>query len=59
MGALGCVLVDLIADAESAITAIVGRRGVQRTRCEFGGCARVIFVSDFGDDGAQGSVLGE
>jgi hypothetical protein len=53
------VVVDLIADAESAITAIVGRRGVHRTRGEFGGRARVIFVSEFGDGGAQGSVLGE
>ena len=35
------------------------RRGGQRTRAEFGGGARVIVVSEFGDDGVQGSVLGE
>jgi hypothetical protein len=52
--ALACVL----ADAEPAITAIMRRRGGQRTRAEFGGGARV-FVSEFGDDGVQGSVLGE
>ena len=46
------MLADVIADAEPA-TAIVGRRG------EVGGGACVIVVSEFGDDGTQGSVLGE
>jgi hypothetical protein len=47
------VTADLITDAEPVVTAIVGRRG------EFGGGARVIFVNEFGDDGTEGSVLGE
>ena len=49
----------MLADAEPDITAIMRRRGGQRTRAEFGGGARVIVVSEFGDDGVQGSVLGE
>jgi len=48
----------VLADAEPDSTAIMRRRGGQRTRGEFGGDARV-FVSEFGDDGVQGSVLGE
>jgi len=47
------VTADLITDAEPVVTAIVGRRG------EFGGGARTIFVNEFGDDGTEGSVLGE
>jgi hypothetical protein len=44
------VLAGVIADAQP-ITAIAGPRG------EFGG-ARVIVVSEFGEDGAQCSVIG-
>jgi len=47
------VTVDLITDAEPVIIAIVGRRD------EFGGGGRVIIVNEFGDDGTEGSVLGE
>jgi hypothetical protein len=53
------VLADLIAEAEPAITAIAVRRGGQRTRGQVGGAARVIVVSEFGDDGTEGPVLGE
>jgi hypothetical protein len=49
--ALAGVLGDSVADAEP-ITAIVGQRG------EFGG-ACVIVVSEFGDDGTEGPVVGE
>lgn len=51
-GAGVCVLAGVIADAEP-ITAIVGRRG------EAGGRTWEIVVSEFGDGGAQGSVVGE
>jgi hypothetical protein len=47
---LVCLLAGVIVDAEP-ITVIVGPRG------EFGG-ALVLVVSEFGEDGAQGSVLG-
>jgi hypothetical protein len=49
-------MVCVLAHAEPDIT---GRLGGQRTRAEFGAGARVIVVSEFGDDGAEGSVLGE
>jgi hypothetical protein len=49
----------VIADAEPAITAIVRRRGLHRTRGEFDGGARVNFVSEVGDDSAEDSDLSE
>jgi hypothetical protein len=52
-------LVDVIADAKPAITAILTRRGLQRTRGELDGGARVNFVSEVGDDSAEDSDLGE
>jgi hypothetical protein len=57
-GSLGCVRADVIADAESAIV-IVRQRGLHRTRAEFDCGARVNFVSEFGDDSAEDSDLGE
>src|SRR4029450_2863117 len=57
--ALGGRLAEVITDAEPVITAIVGRRGLQRTRTEFGRAACGVFAGEFGDDGTEGSVLGE
>jgi hypothetical protein len=53
------VRADLIADAEAAINALVRRRGLYRARGEFDGGARVNVVSEFADDGAEDSDLGE
>ena len=53
------MLADLIAGAEPAITAIAMRRGGRRSEDRSAALARVIVVSEFGDDGTEGSVLGE
>jgi hypothetical protein len=58
-GSLGCELTQLIADAESVITALVRRRGLHRSRGEFDGGAREISVSAIGGGAADQSDLGE
>ena len=53
------MLAEVIADSEPAITAIVRRRRLQRTRGKFDGGTRVNFVREVGDDRTEDSDLGE